>query len=103
MILLDQTQDIEAVEFAALKPDVQQHQTGLALFDAGQRRGAVAGFAGLESLVLQNPRRQGSDIGLVVDDENVMSHGRRYPIPYSRCPALRSRRPSGRRPNRQRD
>ena len=63
VVLVDDAQDIEAVQLAALEPDVQEHQAGLTLLDVGQRGIAVAGFAGLESLVFQDPGSQSPDIG----------------------------------------
>ena len=74
MLLLDDLEDADAVQLAALQPDIEQHQAGTPLLDAGQGVGAAAGGSRLETLVLQEARREGSDVRFVVDDQDFMGH-----------------------------
>ena len=59
---------------AALHPDVEDQQRGLARADGRQRRFGVAGGADRIALVLQDAGDQLADVGLVVDDQNVAGH-----------------------------
>ena len=77
----DDLEDLQPVELAALQPDVEHHQRRLARADGGERLGAVAGLARLIALILEDAAHQHADIGFVVDDEDVMRHGRRSSRP----------------------
>src|SRR5262249_11556599 len=68
------------VEFAAVQPDIEKDKAGPACLDGGERRRAVGGFPGLVALVLQDTGGQHPDVGLVVDDQDVMCHGRASPL-----------------------
>ena len=52
VVFLDRFQDTQAVQFAALQPDIQENQARATGLDAGERGGAVRGLAGFVALVL---------------------------------------------------
>src|SRR5437870_13555410 len=68
-------QDRDAVELAALQPDVEDHERWLPAMDRGQRLGAVAGLTGRVAFILQDAPDQHPDVGFVVYDQDVMRHG----------------------------
>ena len=72
---LQAAQDANAVEFAALQQDVEDHQGRLARLDGGERLNAVGGIARRVALVLQHPADQHPDVGFVINDQDVMRHG----------------------------
>src|SRR5262245_63921185 len=74
MLLLDRLQELQAVEPAALQPDVEKHEIGAPGCDLGQRIVALARGARDIALVLQDPGNQLPDVGLVVDDQNIECH-----------------------------
>ena len=59
---------------ASLHPDVQEHQVGTSRLDRGDSLVAVACGSRAVTLVLQDSRHKVSNVGLVVDDENVAAH-----------------------------
>ena len=65
---LDHGQHLEAVEPAALQPDVEDDEMRTPLLDGAQRLVAVAREARRVALVLENSRDEFADVGLVVDD-----------------------------------
>ena len=69
------TQDRDAVELAALQPDIEDDKRRLPRLDRGKSLAAVAGLARRIALVLQDAGYQHPDIGLVVYDQDVMRHG----------------------------
>ncbi len=71
---LDVREHLEAIEPAALQPDVEDDQMRSALLDGAQGLVAVAGRGVRMTLVLENPGDQLANIGLVVDDQDVCSH-----------------------------
>ena len=75
MILLDLLEQLQAVELGALQPDIEKHQMRAAVGDLGKRRIAVARSAGIEAFVLQDARNEVTNIGFVVDNQNVTGHG----------------------------
>src|SRR5262249_35841062 len=87
------------VELAALQPDVEHQQRGQPRADRDQRLAAVGGLPGLVALVLEDPADQHSNVGFIVDDEDVVRHGEpsrlaRERVP--RAPTLRAADPTGR-------
>src|SRR5439155_7769751 len=74
VVLLDLLQQLQPVELAALQPDVQKHQMRAAVGNFGQRRIAVARGPGAKALVVENARHQIANIGLVIDNQNVICH-----------------------------
>ncbi len=76
-----QSEDFDPVELAALQPDVEDDEGRLPRMDHRQRLGAVAGLARGVALVLQHTRNQHADVGFVVDDQDVMRHGRLHSAP----------------------
>ena len=84
MVALDLGQDAQAVESAALQPDVQQHQAGAAGANRLDGGIAIGRVARLVAFVTEDPADQQADIGFVVDDEDVMGHG------WSPCRSPRS-------------
>ena len=95
-----QPQDLDPVELAALQPDVEDDQGRLPGVDRRQRLGAVRRLARGVALVLEHARDQHADVGFVVDDQNVMRHGRPHSTPASgrRRPDLPPRGPRRRTP-----
>ena len=75
MILLDLLEQLQAVELGALQPDVEKHQMRAAVGDLAERRIAVARGPGIEAFVLQDARNEVTNIGFVVDNQNVTGHG----------------------------
>ncbi len=74
VVLLDQLQELQAVELGALQPDVEEDQMRAARLDGGERLVAVLGGAGAVALVLQYAGHQPANVGLVIDDQNVGRH-----------------------------
>ena len=72
---LDLVQQRQPVEAAALKPDVQHHEGRPPLLDGGKRRVTVAGRARAITLVIKDAGDHLTDIGLVIDDQDVIGHG----------------------------
>ena len=68
MVLLDLLEDLQAVQFTALKPNVEQHQARLPRRQGFKCPLAVRRLAGFVAFVFENPRREGSNVGFVVDD-----------------------------------
>ena len=67
-------QDAEAVEPGALEPDVEDDERGAAVPEGGHGLVAVAGLADGVALVFQHAFDEHADIGLVIDDEDFLSH-----------------------------
>ena len=74
VFLLDGRQQLQAVEFAALQPDVEKYQIRPTRDDRRQCIIAVAGRARDIALVLQDAGYEIADIGLIVDDQNFSGH-----------------------------
>src|SRR3954449_12391531 len=76
MVALDRFEQLQAVELAALQPDVQENQMRAPVGNLRQRRIAVARGPCGEPLVLENARNQIADIRLVIDNQNIIRcHG----------------------------
>src|ERR1700755_1089129 len=58
-----------------MQPDVEKHQMRAAVGNLGQRRIAVARGPGAETFVVQDARNEVTNIGFVVDNQNVTGHG----------------------------
>ena len=84
---LSAVEQLQAVEPAALQPDVEEHEIGPARDHGGERVVAVARRAGAVAFVLQDARDQFADIGFVVDDEDIGCHDQAYPPRYCGCRA----------------
>ncbi len=74
MLLLDGVEELEAVEPAALQPDVEKHEIGAPRPDLRERIVTFARGACDKALVLQDSGDQFADVGLVVDDQNIECH-----------------------------
>ncbi len=86
MVALDRFKQLQAVELAALQPDVEKHQMRTAVGNFRQRRIAVARGPGGEPLVLENARNQIADICLVIDNQNIICcHGSRPVLSIACC------------------
>ena len=68
---LDGVEHLQAVEPAALQPDVEKHQVGPARRNGGERVVAVARGARQVAFILQDAGDQLADIRFVVNDEDV--------------------------------
>src|SRR5262245_40207276 len=74
MLLLDDIEQLQPVEAAALQPDVEEHKAWPARLDRRERAVAVAGGARVVALVLQDPCYELADVGFVVNDEDIGGH-----------------------------
>ena len=72
--LANDREDFEAVEAAALQPDVENDEVRLARFDCQQRLVAVAREAALVAFIFENAGDKLTDVSLVIDDQNVRCH-----------------------------
>src|SRR5258707_2662705 len=75
MVLLYLLEQLQPIELAALQPDVEKHQMRAAIGNFRQRRIAVARGPGGKTLVVKNARDQITNIGFVIDNQNVICHG----------------------------
>jgi hypothetical protein len=75
VVLLDDFQQLQAVELAALHPDIEKHHARPPVGDLGDRTVAVARGARAESLILQDARDQVAYVGLIIDDQDIVGHG----------------------------
>ena len=89
VVLLDLLEQLQAVELAALQPDVEKHQMRPPVGDLRQRRIAVARGPRGEAFVFENAGNQIANIGFVVDDQNVICHGHLSVIAFARCSCCR--------------
>ena len=74
MVLLEDVEQLQPVEPAALQPDVEENQVGPAGDHCGERFFAVAGGARAVAFVLQNAGDQLADIDLVINDQDIGCH-----------------------------
>ncbi len=74
MVALYLLQQLQAVELAALQPDVEEHQMRTAICDLRQRRIAVTRSARRKAFVVKNAGNEIPNIRFVVDNQNVTSH-----------------------------
>ena len=72
--LLDDVEHLEAVEPAALQPDVEDDELRPALLDGLQRLVGIARQPRAVTVVLQDAGDHLADVGLVVDDQDVRCH-----------------------------
>ena len=77
MVALHLLQQLQAIELAALQPDVEEYQMRPAIGDFRQRRIAVARGPGGKTLVVENAGNQIPNICFVIDNQNVICHGSR--------------------------
>ncbi len=85
VIAPEHIQKLQAVEPAALEPNVEDHQRRTALIDRREGTIGVTGAAGCVPFVLQDPRDELQNVLFVVHDENVGCHFRLTSL----TPALR--------------
>jgi len=76
----DYVEELQAVELAALQPDVEDHQRRPALTHGVDGFGAVVGATGSVALILKDTCDQRADVAFVIDDKNIVAHG------FSNCP-----------------
>ena len=74
LFALERIEHLDAVEPAALQPDVEHHQLRPALPHGAEGAFAVARHTGLETLVVQDAGDQIADVLFVVDDQNLRRH-----------------------------
>ena len=74
VFLFDDIEQLQAIELAALQPDVEENEVRLARHDGRQGVIAVARGARVVALVLQDSGHQIADVGLVIDNENICGH-----------------------------
>jgi hypothetical protein len=72
--LLDHVEQLQPVHAAALHPDVQDQQRGLAGPQGPQRLVGIGGHPHRVALILQDAGHQFADIDLVVDHKHVSAH-----------------------------
>ena len=71
---LDLIEQLQAVDTAALQPNIKEDQLRTPLGDGLESLVAVTGRPGAMPLVLKNARHEVANIGLVVNDQNVGRH-----------------------------
>ena len=74
MRLLGDVEHLQAVEAAALQPDVENDELRPALLDGFERLVGIAREPRAVAVVLQKARDHLADVGLVVDDQDVRRH-----------------------------
>ena len=74
MVALDLLEQLQPIELAALQPDVEEHQARPAVGDLRERRIAVARGPCRKSLVVENPRDKVTNVGFVIDNQNITCH-----------------------------
>ena len=74
VVAVQDVEDLEAVEAAALEPDVEQHQGGRATRDGLEGDVGIGGLTRAVALVLEDRADHVADRGLVVDDQDVLAH-----------------------------
>ena len=72
--LADHIEQLEAVEPAALEPDVENDKARTARLDCSERPVAVAGTARVVAFVVQDARYQFADIVFIIDYQNIRRH-----------------------------
>src|SRR5579863_2267758 len=75
---LHDLQYLEPVELAALQPNIEDDERGLARADRVERLAAIARLPRLVAFVAENAAHQAADIGFVIDDKNVVRHALRF-------------------------
>ena len=75
VLLLEDFQQLQAVELRALHPDVEQHQMRPPRGDRGDRLVGIAREPRLVALVLENAGNEFANVVFVIDDQNVGGHG----------------------------
>ena len=75
MVVLDNFEEFETVDLAALQPDVENHDCRQPRANRGQRRLAAFGLARIVAFVLEDAGNQQPNVGLVLDDQHIMRHG----------------------------
>ncbi len=71
MFHLERIEELQAIETAALQPDVEEHEVRTPRHDGGERVVAVMRGTGKIALILQDAGDQFANVGFVVDDEDV--------------------------------
>ena len=74
VLVADYFQELEPVELAALKPDVEDDERRAALSHRVDRLGAVVRATSGMALILEDAGNQRADVAFVVDDEDVVTH-----------------------------
>ena len=74
MLFLDDVEDLEPIEPAALDPDVQEHELRTASLDRRERFLGCPGGPAAVSLVVEDAGNQFADVGLVVNNQDVGTH-----------------------------
>jgi hypothetical protein len=74
MLLLDHLQNLQTIETRSLQPDIEKDEVGTPRLDLLQRFIRMAGGAGSETLVFKNTGNEFTDIGLVVNNQNISAH-----------------------------
>src|SRR5579864_2376188 len=71
-LALHDLQYFKSVKLAALQPDIEHDERGLARANGRERFGAIARLSRFISFVAEYPAHQAADIGLIVNDNNVV-------------------------------
>ncbi len=74
MLLLDLIKQLQAVHATALQPDVEEDHVRPTARDRRQRGIAVTRRPRLVTFVLENTGDEVANIGLVIDDQNIIRH-----------------------------
>src|SRR6478736_9172467 len=74
MLFLDDIQDLEAVQPAALDPDIEKHKLRTASLDRRKRLLRRTGSPAAVPLVVEDSGNQFPDVGLVVNNQDIGTH-----------------------------
>jgi hypothetical protein len=95
VIAPDDFEQLQAVELAALQPDIENDETRPPLGDCLQGRLAVGSLSCLIVFVRQNAADEHSNIGFIIDDEDLSRHAHAPVVTPSCRLQARSRRGNG--------
>jgi hypothetical protein len=77
MVALDLLKQLQPVEPAALQPDIEKYEIWPPICDFCQGRIAIARRSRRKTLVVKNPSDKVTNVGFVIDNQNIACHGSR--------------------------
>ena len=71
----DFIEQVQPVELGAFEPDIKQNERRAAVGNGCECRIAICGHARGVAVILQNPGDKIANVGFVINDQNIKSHG----------------------------